>query len=98
MNEESLNIKKGDEITFKIGDIEIGTVQGAERITPLELATDADAQTNLMVFLQSLDTDKNHDNGISLPKSEDLANLSTLNINFEQPTTNFYQNLSANRN
>ena len=88
--------QEGDEITFKIGDIEIGTVQGAERITPLELATDADAQTNLMVFLQSLDTDKNHDNGISLPKSEDLANLSTLNINFKQPTTNFYQNLSAN--
>ncbi|KGT47322.1 hypothetical protein [Acinetobacter sp. HR7] len=92
----TFSYNEGDEITFKIGDIEIGTVQGAERITPLELATDADAQTNLMVFLQSLDTDGNHDNGITLPKLEDLASLSTLNIDFEQPTTNFYQNLSAN--
>ena len=42
--------QEGDEITFSIGNIEIGTVTGADRITPVELADDVTTRTNLLIF------------------------------------------------
>ncbi|MEX5444273.1 hypothetical protein WCE14_13030 [Acinetobacter schindleri] len=85
--------QEGDEITFKIGDIEIGTVLGAERITPLELTNNPDIRTNLLIFLQSLDIDGNHDNGIELP--ENLSSLSSTEIDFTLPTDEFIEILES---
>ncbi|ATO18282.1 hypothetical protein BS636_00615 [Acinetobacter sp. LoGeW2-3] len=83
---------EGDEITFSIGNIEIGKVTGDSRITPLELAQDEKTQLNLMIFLQSLDTNGDHDDGITIP-----ANLSLTpnTINFSAPTAEFVQNLQT---
>src|SRR5690606_4505132 len=83
--------QEGDEITFSVGDIEIGKVKGDSRITPLELAKDEKTQLNLMVFLQSLDTEGDHDDGIKLPS--DLSSLSKETINFSAEPEEFAQDL-----
>lgn len=75
----------GDKVTFQIGSLTLGevTVTGTDAtITPLEVAesrtdlTEAQRQnmvTNLLVLLQSLDSDGDASNGISIP-----ANLATV--------------------
>lgn len=66
----------GDTLTFKLGALTLGSAPGAPIITPIQLAAGAtglaDAAkanlvTNLLVLLQSLDADGNHDNGIAIP-------------------------------
>ncbi|WP_228278733.1 hypothetical protein [Acinetobacter indicus] len=79
--------QEGDEITFHIGNIEIGTVTGADRITPVELADDVTTRTNLLIFLQSLDSEGDHDDGIQIPDS--VSQLPANSIDFSKPTTEF---------
>lgn len=79
--------QEGDEITFSIGNIEIGTVTGAHRITPVELADDVTTRTNLLIFLQSLDSEGDHDDGIQIPDS--VSELDADSIDFSKPTTEF---------
>ena len=79
--------QEGDEITFHIGNIEIGTVTGADRITPVELADDVTTRTNLLIFLQSLDSEGDHDDGIQIPDS--VSELDADSIDFSKPTTEF---------
>jgi len=64
------NYLAGEMITFSIGGIVIGVVEGASLITPVELTgsidpTD-DLATNVLVLLQSLDSDADHSNGITI--------------------------------
>ena len=72
-----------DKVTFKIGNVQLGnTIPAQSRITPLEMTTDTNYRESLMVFLQSLDSDGNHDNGIQI--SEEALTLlanSTLDLN-----------------
>jgi hypothetical protein len=58
-----------------VGSLTLGTVPGAPTITPIQIAgasttlTDAQKEnvtTNLLVLLQSLDSDRNHANGITI--------------------------------
>ena len=60
----------GEEVTFKIGAIALGTVTAASTITPIQLAgsgvTSANKVVNLLVLLQSLDADNNPANGITI--------------------------------
>ena len=42
--------QEGDEVTFSIGEIVIGKLKAASRITPQELANDEDTRLNLMIF------------------------------------------------
>lgn len=79
--------QEGDEITFSIGNIEIGTVTGTDRITPVELADDVTTRTNLLIFLQSLDSQGGHDDGIQIPDS--VSQLPANSIDFSKPTTEF---------
>ncbi|QIC74030.1 hypothetical protein FSC05_10090 [Acinetobacter indicus] len=79
--------QEGDEITFSIGNIEIGTVTGADRITPVELADDVTTRTNLLIFLQSLDSEGDHDDGIQIPDS--VSELDADSIDFSKSTTEF---------
>jgi outer membrane protein OmpA-like peptidoglycan-associated protein len=63
--------KNGEVVTFSIGGIIIGQSVGDNQITPLDLvegANDAFDSTvsNILRFLQSLDSDCNPDNGISI--------------------------------
>jgi len=61
----------GEQVTFKIGDLVLGTAPGGEMITPVDLvagATGTDNQTvrNLLIFLQSLDADADPSDGIEI--------------------------------
>ncbi|MDM8518089.1 serine hydrolase domain-containing protein [Desulfobacterales bacterium HSG16] len=63
----------GKKVTFRIGNIVLGTAPANPEMTPLDLVTGADTYknttvTNMARFLQSLDEDKNPDNGITIPK------------------------------
>jgi hypothetical protein len=74
-----------DTVTFKIGEVTLGAVTPtvAEAIfTPIELATtngvvNTDKVTNLLVLLQSLDSDHKPDNGITVPTAANTALSST---------------------
>ncbi|MCP4077944.1 MAG: hypothetical protein GY744_17375, partial [Gammaproteobacteria bacterium] len=76
----------GETVTFTIGDIVLGAVLGNGIITPVELTGSVDptdqAVVNMLVFLQSLDNDGDHSNGINISTSaQSLAE--GLDINFE---------------
>lgn len=83
----------GKQVTFSIGDIVIGTADGADTITPLDLvesATDASDPMviNIARFLQTLDDDGDPENGITILVSvRDLA--VGLTINFDQSIDSF---------
>lgn len=74
-----------DTVTFRIGQLTLGSVTAtgsSTTITPLQIAaaanelTDDQRQTlvtNLLVLLQSLDSDGNPDNGLSIPATAGTA-------------------------
>jgi hypothetical protein len=75
--------RDGEVVTFKIGNIEIGSAFGAEYLSPLDitnsyLPVDTEA-SNVARLLQTLDTDSNPDNGITLPATIAVLD-STLDI------------------
>jgi hypothetical protein len=65
---------EGEEITFKVGEVTIGSVIANEEITPIDIAQVVDASAsiespiskNIAAFLQTLDEDQDHTNGINL--------------------------------
>jgi hypothetical protein len=61
--------KEGDTVTFSLAGVALGSTTGAGFITPAHLANGEDTHkfSNLLILLQSLDTDGNPDNGITLP-------------------------------
>ena len=67
--EGKYNYKVDDTCTFSVGDIVLGTTAAKGVVTPLDLLTGYtyDEIVNFLIFLQSLDTDENLDNGINLP-------------------------------
>ena len=83
----------GMPITFSIGDIIFGSVDGNEVVTPVDLIASAEDETNPAVaniarFLQTLDDDNNADNGIVIVAAvRDLAIGRT--INFDQSVAEF---------
>lgn len=85
------NYREGDEVSFMLGDVKIGdTIKAQARITPLELSQDSKTRTNLLVFLQSLDEDAVHNNGITIPERVADA-LKSKTLDFAQDTTVFNQ-------
>lgn len=87
---------KGDKVTFKIGGVTLGGAVNAQAtLTPIDLAgVGANAgvvANNLLVFLQSLDSDGNHDNGITiLPATVTAA--ASVTLDFTQATAAFSAN------
>jgi len=86
---------QGETVTFRIGDLELGTVQASAYITPLTLAGTTNTSNpfvvNLARLLQSLDTDDNPDNGITLPTN--LPSLAGLEL--QQDTVDFENQFAA---
>lgn len=88
-SEGRFSYNPGDSVTFQIGGLSLGTVTvtGTDAtITPLQVAeartdlTEAQRQnlvTNLLVLLQSLDSDGDPANGISIPASVGTALTAT---------------------
>lgn len=84
----------GDTVTFMVGDVVVGwPVPAQGLVTPQDLAAaapaaQADALTNLLVFLQSLDSDGNPDNGIDI--SENVATAAaSASLDFTQDPGTF---------
>ena len=86
------NYIEGEEITFKVGEVVLGTVTGQEQITPITLAkasdTDASIESkqaqNIAAFLQTLDNDGEENNGITISE-EVIANLGVTAVDFSAP-------------
>ena len=57
----------GDTCTFKVGDIVLGSTQISGTTTPRKLTTVEPNLTNILRLLQTLDSDENPSNGITLP-------------------------------
>lgn len=84
------NYKPGDTVTFKIGGLTLGAVTATgtgATITPLDIAqsvpglTETQQQnmvTNLLVLLQTLDSDGNAENGISIDAAVGTALTDTV--------------------
>ncbi|GAB2192076.1 hypothetical protein MAH1_36850 [Sessilibacter sp. MAH1] len=83
----------GSEIIFSIGDIIIGSTLGAPIITPVDLVTDAEDETdptvtNIARFLQTLDDDADPSNGIRIVEGVSDAAIN-IEIDFTLSVANF---------
>lgn len=78
---------EGEEITFSVGNIELGSAEASEVITPVTIAATEDATVasqevmNIAAFLQTLDSDNDPSNGITIEAAVVEA-ISVTNINF----------------
>ncbi|MBI2381690.1 MAG: bifunctional metallophosphatase/5'-nucleotidase [Gammaproteobacteria bacterium] len=79
----------GKKVSFKLGDVVLGTVDGSlGTVTPFDLAGDSArtgnlASMNLLRFLQSIDADNNPDNGIEIPAAAAAA-LTGVSLDFSK--------------
>lgn len=82
------NFNHGDKIEFKLGGLTLGNIPGSQIVTPIELAGDnANKLQNLLVLLQSLDSDSDLSNGISI--SRETANAVKGSINLDSSPETF---------
>lgn len=86
----------GDTIKFFVGGVQLGdSVPASPRITPLELSTLQNVRENIIVFLQTLDENANHDDGIQISEADFNALADNTDINFNQTYAQFIANNSA---
>ena len=82
----------GDTVSFRLGDVELGSVAASPVLTPVELVgavSTADRRViNLSRFLQSLDDDADPANGLSVTESARTA-LAGRSLNFNLPVSTF---------
>ena len=82
----------GDTVSFRLGDVELGSVAASPVLTPVELVgavSTADRRViNLSRFLQSLDDDADPTNGLSVTKSG-RSQLAGRSLNFNLPVSTF---------
>ncbi|WP_227657509.1 putative Ig domain-containing protein [Candidatus Magnetaquicoccus inordinatus] len=79
----SFSYATGETVTFSLGNIVLGSVVAGEVVTPLNL-TDGNmtAAGNILRLLQTLDSDQNPDNGITISQATlDLANAISGSVN-----------------
>lgn len=83
---------EGDTVVFSIGELTFPAAPAKGVITPADLAESADPanaeriKTNIAALLQTLDTDGNPDNGITIGQAAAAAATS---VNFNQPYETF---------
>lgn len=71
----------GDMVEFKLGSLVLGKVKAAALVTPIDLAGDSGTRLqNLLVLLQSLDSDNDPENGISIPAKASDAVSASVNL------------------
>ncbi|NOX91138.1 MAG: hypothetical protein GXP18_01410, partial [Gammaproteobacteria bacterium] len=92
----TFNYEENETVTFRIGDITLGSASGAAVVTPVDLVSGATSETdpvvtNIARFLQTLDDDENPDNGITI--SSAVSNLAAnKNVDFILSTSDFENN------
>lgn len=71
----------GDTVTFKLGSLTLGAVPATGIISPIQLAAgDATKLQNILVLVQSLDSDGNPSNGITISAASAAAVTSSVNL------------------
>lgn len=86
----------GEAVSFFVGPLLLGTAAGQPVVTPLTLVPAAngdinnDRVTNIAVLLQSLDSDRNPDNGINIPSAAAAA-AQAHPVNLGLPAQQFQQ-------
>lgn len=91
--------RQGESISFSIGDLPLGSANGAEVLTPLSITEGAASATdqrvtNKLILLQSLDADGNLNNGIQLTDAiRDEVSQQAAQINFDQSPSDFRASL-----
>lgn len=82
----------GETISFKVGNVELGSSAGAPVLTPIELVgnvTSGNATVqNMLVFLQSIDSDGNPENGIEITPAVRDA-FAAQSLDFKKDATSF---------
>jgi hypothetical protein len=83
------NYIEGEMVTFSVGQISLGTAPGSPVMSPVTIASTADASVetqevkNIAAFLQTLDSDNDSSNGI-LIETATVEAISVDNIDFTQ--------------
>lgn len=83
---------EGETVTFYVGTIELGSSVGKEEVTPLSIAQtpnatiDSPEVKNIAAFLQTLDSDGDPSNGITIDQ-QTVEALDFDSINFQEPIT-----------
>ncbi|WP_172830125.1 carboxylesterase/lipase family protein [Halopseudomonas salegens] len=86
---------EGENISFAIGDLELGSAVGASVLTPLSIIDGADSAedqrvTNMLILLQSLDADGDLNNGIQITEMiRDEVSMSAASLFLDQSTADF---------
>lgn len=81
---------EGETVTFLIGDIVLGSGPATENMSPIDIATTEGADINslevknIAAFLQSLDSDKDPENGIQISRAT-VAAIKVSSIDFTRP-------------
>ena len=80
----------GETVTFSIGNIDLPSTVANSTITPLNLASTTDVNnqvvSNILVLLQSLDTDGDPTNGIQIASAAHTAATSSVDFNVAPST------------
>lgn len=85
----------GENITFSIGNLVLGSARGAAQLSPLSIVSGAADMSdqrvvNIAVLLQSLDADGDLNNGIQItPAIRTIVSIYASSINFNQTTDSF---------
>ena len=75
------NYDHGDTVEFKLGSLTLGEVKATALVTPINLAGDSLSRLqNLLVLLQSLDSDNEPGNGITIPADAAAAVGADINL------------------
>lgn len=90
------NYLEGESVTFSIGETLFPTITASHIVSPVDMAGaggDSEAiKTNIARFLQSIDSDGDSTNGITVPSG---AALSSYEIDFNQSIDDFADNVSV---
>lgn len=90
--------QSGETVTFAIGDIVLGSAEGREVVTPLDLAgttdVNADRVVNIIRLLQALDENGDPEDGIRVPP-EAVSAAEGLTLDFDLPVTEFENHINV---
>jgi para-nitrobenzyl esterase len=90
----------GETLNFSIGELTLGSAEGAGQLTPLTITEGADTAednrvSNKLVLLQTLDQDGDLNNGIQISEAIGaLVSENAAGMDFDQPTESFRASLA----
>ena len=86
--EGAFSYVEGEDLTFSLGGITLGSATAAPVVVPGDLQSEADAAGNIAQFLQTLDGDRIASNGITVPEATRDA-LADADIDFTVSAVGF---------